>query len=98
MSQEDCKIFRRIFEEQQVRIRETARRQELALDILRISGETSQRRLERFRENFQFPELDRDMLVTFVDRILVYEGKRICLELRSRDILSRDEGEIVDVI
>lgn len=98
LSQEDCKIFRRIYEEQQVRIREMARRQELALDILRISGETSQRRLERFRENFQFPELDRDMLVTFVDRILVYEGKRICLELRSRDILSRDEGEIVDEI
>ena len=46
-------------------------------------------RLEKFKEVLELTELSREVLVTFIDRILVYEDKRICLELRNREVFSK---------
>ncbi|MCI9071945.1 MAG: hypothetical protein HFH80_03915, partial [Lachnospiraceae bacterium] len=45
--------------------------------------------LERLKAAMQISELNRMTLLTFVKRILVYEDKRVYLELRHRELFSK---------
>ena len=47
--------------------------------------------LEKMKSTLEITELSRDILVTFVSRILVYEDKRVFLELRAKDMLHDTE-------
>lgn len=85
ISQEDFHAFRDIYQERSARIRGAIRRQEeMARSFFRF-GVASGVRLERFREMPKLERLDRDALLIFVDRISVYEDRRICVELRYRE-------------
>ena len=87
--QEDFYSFRDIYDEQHARIQEAIRKQEETIRILFKSGVSGSVRLEKFKEELKLTELNREVLVTFMDRILVYEDKRICLELRNREVFSK---------
>ena len=89
ITQEDFYSFRYIYEEQYARIQEAIRKQEETIRILFKSGISGGMRLEKFKEVLELTELSREVLVTFIDRILVYEDKRICLELRNREVFSK---------
>ena len=39
------------------------------------------------KSTLEITELSRDILVTFVSRILVYEDKRVFLELRAKEVM-----------
>ena len=82
-------MFRGIYEEQYARIQDAIGKQEEMVRALFKAGVASGIRLERFREALELTELNRDVLVAFVDRILVYEDKRICLELKNRELYSK---------
>ena len=45
--------------------------------------------LERMKTVMQVAELDRMTLITFVKRILVYEDKRVYVEMRHRELFSK---------
>ena len=45
--------------------------------------------LEKMKSTLEITELTRDILVTFVSRILVYEDKRVFLELRAEDMFAK---------
>ena len=45
--------------------------------------------LERMKTVLQVTELDRTTLITFVKRILVYEDKRVSLEMRYKELFSK---------
>ena len=89
ITQEDFYSFRSIYEEQYARIQDAIGKQEEMVRALFKAGVASGIRLERFREALELTELNRDVLVAFVDRILVYEDKRICLELKNRELYSK---------
>lgn len=89
ITQEDFHAFRGIYEEQYARIQDAVSRQEEMVRRLFKAGVASGMRLERFREVLELTELNRDVLITFIDRILVYEDKRICLELKNRELYSK---------
>ena len=89
ITQEDFYSFRYIYEEQYARIQEAIRKQEETIRILFKSGISGGMRLEKFKEVLELTELNREVLVTFIDRILVYEDKRICLELKNREVFSK---------
>ena len=89
ITQEDFYSFRDIYDEQHARIQEAIRKQEETIRILFKSGVSGSVRLEKFKEELKLTELNREVLVTFIDRILVYEDKRICLELRNREVFSK---------
>ena len=89
ITQEDFYSFRDIYDEQHARIQEAIRKQEETIRILFKSGVSGSVRLEKFKEELKLTELNREVLVTFMDRILVYEDKRICLELRNREVFSK---------
>ena len=52
--------------------------------------------LEKLKSALEITRLDRDVLVTFVNRILIYEDKRVFLELRAKnmfaDVLKTEKG------
>lgn len=89
ITQEDFYAFRGIYEEQHARIQDAIKKQEEMIRSLFKAGVASGIRLDRFREVLELTELNRDVLVTFIDRILVYEDKRICLELKNRELYSK---------
>ena len=49
------------------------------------AGMASGVRLERFRKALELTELNRDVLTAFIDRILVYEDKRIYVKLKMKE-------------
>lgn len=85
ITQEDFYSFRSIYEERYVKVQEAVGRQEEMLRRLFRSGIAGTIRLERFKEALEITELSRDVLLCFVERILVYEGMRVCIELRSKE-------------
>ncbi len=82
IGREDFDAFRSIYEERAARIQGAIRRQKEMVRSFFQSGLTSGGRLERFREKPRLERLDRDGLLVFIDRILVYEDRRIGVELR----------------
>lgn len=82
ITREDFSSFRNIYEEQYTKVQEAIAKQEEMIRSLFKSGVAGGVRLERFKKAPEITELSRDVLLAFVDRILVYEGKRICIELK----------------
>ena len=64
---------------------EAAEKQEELIKTLFHNGITTGVRLERFKEEMKFRDLDRDMLLCFVSRIEVFEGKRVYVELHGKE-------------
>ncbi len=85
ITQEDFYCFRGIYEERYAKVQEAIGRQEELVRSLFKSGVACGIRLERFKEALEITELSRDVLLSFVERILVYEGKRICIELKNKE-------------
>ncbi len=79
ITREDYGCFHEIYEAQREQIKRAAARQEELLCARRPTDESLS---EAPREQLGDGKLSREMLVAFTGRILVYEGKRICLEWR----------------
>ena len=63
--------------------------QEETIKKLFRSGITAGINLERMKNVMQITALDRTTLISFVKRILVYEDKRVYLELRYKELFSK---------
>ena len=86
ITRQDFYAFGRIYEEKYIQVkRALAGQEELIRGCLR-SGAAAGRELERFKETQDLAELDRNMLVTFVRRIDLYEGRRIHVEFNIKGL------------
>ncbi|MCI9077473.1 MAG: recombinase family protein [Lachnospiraceae bacterium] len=88
ITETDFRDFGQIYETQFQEAEEAVRRQEEALRNLFQAGVSAGAGLEKMKSTLEITELDRDVLVTFVSRILVYEDKRVFLELRAKDMFT----------
>lgn len=85
----DFKNFREIYEKRYQELQQAITSQEETIKKLFKSGVTAGMNLERMKTVMQVTELDRMTLVSFVKRILVYEDKRVYLELRHKEMFSK---------
>ncbi len=89
ITEEDFKNFREIYENKYQELEKAIHNQEETIKKLFKSGVTAGRDLERMKSFMQITEIDRVTLISFVKRILVYEDKRVYLELRYRELFSK---------
>ncbi len=89
ITEEDFRDFRQIYETQYQAAEEAIRQQEEAIRKLFKAGVAAGANLEKMKSTLEITELSRDILVAFVSRILVYEDKRVFLELRAGDMLAK---------
>lgn len=89
ITEEDFKNFREIYEKRYQELQQAVSHQEETIKKLFQSGVTAGMNLERMKTVMQITELDRITLVTFVKRILVYEDKRVYLEMRYKELFSK---------
>lgn len=89
ITEEDFKNFRKIYEKRYSELQQTINSQEETIKKLFKSGVMAGMNLERMKNVMQVTELDRITLISFVKRILVYEDKRVYLELRYKELFSK---------
>jgi len=89
ITEEDFRNFREIYERRYQELQLAVESQEETIKKLFQSGITAGVNLERMKNVMQVTELDRTALVTFVKRILVYEDRRVYLELRYKELFSK---------
>ncbi len=89
ITEEDFRSFREIYEKRYLEMEQAISNQEETIKKLFRAGVTAGKNLERMRHVMQITELDRLTLLSFVKRILVYEDKRVFIELRYRELFSR---------
>jgi len=89
ITEEDFRNFRQIYETQYQAAEAAIGQQEEALKVLFKAGVSAGANLEKMKSTLEITELSRDILVTFVSRILVYEDKRVFLELRVKDMFAK---------
>ena len=80
ITQTDFKNFSKIYEKQYIETEKALTRQEDMLKKLFYNGVQSGVKLERLKETMQITTLDRDTLLAFVDRIEVYEEKKVSVQ------------------
>lgn len=85
ITQEDYKNFREIYEKQYEEARTALQRQEEMIKKLFRNGLESGVKLERMKEVMQLTELNRDALLAFVERIEVYENKKVHVQFRNQE-------------
>lgn len=89
ITEEDFRNFGEIYEKRYQEIQQDICNQEKTVEKLFQSGITAGINLERMKTGMQITELDRMTLVSFVKRILVYEDKRVYLEMRYKEMYSK---------
>lgn len=89
ITEEDFKNFRAIYEKRYQELEEAISNQEETIKKLFKSGVTAGIQLERMKSVMQITELDRMTLLSFVKCILVYEDKRVYLELRHKELFQK---------
>lgn len=89
ITEEDFKNFRDIYEKRYQELQQSITSQEETIKKLFKSGVTAGMNLERMKTVMQITVLDRTTLVSFVKRVLVYEDKRVYLELRHKEMFSK---------
>lgn len=86
LTQEDYRNFRRFYEERHRNLQEAIEKQEQTVRGLLLQGISAGIRLESFRQNMTVMECSREALVTFLDRIDIYEDRRIHLTVRHEEL------------
>ncbi len=87
ITEEDFWDFRQIYETQYQAAENAIIHQEDAVKELFNVSISAKANLEMIKSTLEITELNRDILVTFVNRIFVYNDKRVFLELQARDML-----------
>lgn len=90
LTQEDFRVFQNIYRERHAKMKETVRRQREVICAFREKAAHSKKKIEYPPE---FADTGRDELLAFVGRIEVYEDKRICIELKCKDLFVGEEPD-----
>ncbi|MDO5425718.1 MAG: recombinase family protein, partial [Eubacteriales bacterium] len=85
ITEADFKNFRSIYEKQYEETKKALENQEEMIKKLFRNGVASGVKLERFKEAMKLTALDRDTLLCFVNRIEVFEGKKVYVEFRGKE-------------
>ncbi len=82
LTEEDASYFGEIYEKQCEELRRAEKGQEKLLAMLPAARDDVKLRQERLIQNFDCSELERRMLLSFINRILIYGNNRVSIEIR----------------
>ena len=85
ITETDLRNFRAIYEKQYEETKDALQKQEEMIKRLFRNGVASGVRLERFKDVMKLTTLDRDTLLCFVNRIEVFEEKKVYVEFRGKE-------------
>lgn len=88
ITEEDFRDFHRIYEVRYHETEEAVRRQEEMVRKLFQARTQAEKKLEKMKTLPEITEIDRDVLTAFVDRIHVFEDKRVFVKLRFKDMFA----------
>lgn len=86
---EDFKNFSVIYEKRYRETEQALAKQEEMVKKLFYNGVQSSVRLKRLKESMQITASDRDVLLVFVERIEVYEEKRVVIQFRYQEEIEK---------
>lgn len=89
INEDDFKSFGEIYEKQYKDMQEAIGKQEEMVKALHQSGVASGIRLEYFKKALEIGELDRNVLMAFVNQIFIYEDKRVRVKLKNQEPYGR---------
>ncbi len=89
LTEEDFKNFRQIYDERYQGIQESIERQEQTVREFFKAKVESGVKLERFKEVMAVTECSREALVAFVERVDLYEGHKIEITLKHKELFSK---------
>ncbi len=89
ISEADFKTFSDVYEEKYTELEQVIRKQTENIRAMFKNGLDAGIRLEQFKELLELDALNRTALVTFVEKILVYEDKRLQVVLRCQDFYEK---------
>lgn len=82
---DDFKSFNKLYEQRYNELGKSIENQEKTIKKLFKSCIISGLKLEQIKETMQITGIDRMVLITFINRILVYEDKRVYIEFRCKE-------------
>ncbi len=94
---EDHRAFQEIYGEQEARLREAAEKQEERLQKLSREAEEKSARLQCLKKAPQLSERGRDVLLAFVEKIVVCGERRIFIQLRIGDPFGQTKYSGIDM-
>lgn len=86
ITQEEFRVLRSLYEKRYRAMESKIKKQEAALHRLLTSGKASDVKSGRLKEELTLEALDRSALISFIERIQVYEDKRLIIRFRYRDM------------
>lgn len=89
ITETDFKDFGEIYESRYKELQKTVYRQEETIKKLYKAKVMAEECLGEMKSDIQIGELSREMLLSFVKRILVYEDKRVYLEYQHKELFSK---------
>lgn len=89
ITQEQFNRYREIYSNKLMEIDKAIKVQEKTLKSIYENGVAAGEWMENFRENMKIEQLDRMLLVSLIDRILVYENKTVEIVFKYRNEMSK---------
>ncbi len=85
INEDDFHTFRKIYEEHQKNTQIAIEKQEQTIKELFKTGISAGVKLEKFKEALTVTGCSRELLMSFVSTIHIYENKRVCIELKCQE-------------
>ena len=89
ITQEQFNRYREIYSNKLSEIAQAIKVQEATVKSIYENGIAAGRWLDEFRENMEIEKLDRMLLISLIDKILVYEGKIVEIVFKYRNEMAK---------
>ena len=89
LSKEDFLDLKKIYKEKYEGLQEMIQQQEKRMQELFCRRERTDAQFKKLKTPAALIQINREVLIYFIERIIVYEDKRLCIEFRYQDLLDK---------
>lgn len=89
LSKEDFLDLKKIYKEKYEGLQEMIQQQEKRMQELFCRRERTDAQFKKLKTPAALIQINREVLIHFIERIIVYEDKRLCIEFRYQDLLDK---------
>lgn len=89
LSKEDFLDLKKIYKEKYTGFQKMIEQQERRIQELFCENLASNEQLEKLKTETALIEINREVLIHFIERIIVYENKRLCIEFRYQELFDK---------
>ena len=89
LSKDDFLDLKKIYKEKYISFQKMIEQQERKVQELLYTSLISSVQLEELKKRTTLTQINREVLIHFIERIIVYEDKRLCVEFRYQESFDR---------